>query len=277
MDSRRNFLRGMARAATPGQPAEAPRRQSHPAPEADPAPTAPDRYAVPRAVPEWGAARQGLIGQAEVLVIGAGALAGPVLTYLAGAGVGRLGVVDNAVVAPDDLRADALHFTPDAGVAKAHSAAVKLGFLNPDIVVEPYQVHLDDGNAEGLLSGQHMVVDCSNSERTNAIVADAGHALGVDVVIAFAGSRRGWVLSVGSGLRACPDCVRAESPREGSWLPGPLAGILGSIAAGEALARIGTAPDEVASGKLVRVDASGPDVDAVPWRPRRDCPHGGDR
>ena len=277
MDSRRNFLRGMARAATPGAPSEASRRPAPPSTEADPGPTAPDRYAVARTAPEWGAARQARIDRAEVLVIGAGALAGPVLTYLAGAGVGRLGVVDDAVVTADDLRADALHFTPDAGVAKAHSAAVKLGFLNPDIVVEPYQVRLDVGNAEGLLAGQHLVVDCSNSEDTNAIVASAGHALGAGVVTATAGSRRGWVLSVGFPLRSCPDCVRAESRSDGSWVPGPLAGILGASAAGEALARIGAAPAEAAGGRLIRVDASGPNLEAVPWQPRPDCPHPEDR
>lgn len=277
MDSRRNFLRGMARAATPGRPAETPRRPEQPVSEADAIATAPDRYAVPTAAPEWGAARQARMKQAEVLVIGAGALAGPVLTYLAGAGVGRLGVADDAVVATDDLRADALHFTPDVGVAKAHSAAVKLGFLNPDIVVEPYQVRLEAENAEGLLAGQHLVVDCSNSEETNAIVAAAGYTLGAGVITVTAGSRRGWVLSVGPGLRGCPECVRADAPREGSWVPGPLSGLLGSLAAAEALVLVGSPAVETTTGKLIGADASKPGVDAVPWHPRPDCTHHADR
>lgn len=279
MDSRRNFLRGMARATTPGRLPEAPLRPDPVQPAAAPesASSQPDRYASAIAAPAWGAARQTRIAQAEVLVIGAGALAGPVLTYLAGAGIGRLGVVDDAVVATDDLRADVLHFTPDVGVAKAHSAAVKLGFLNPDIVVEPYQVHLDAENADGLLAGHQLVVDCTNSEPTNAIVAAAGHALGVGVVTTAAGSRGGWVLSAGPGLRGCPDCVRADTPMGGSWVPGPLAGILGALVAEEALARIGTAPADAATGKLIRVDVSVPELDAVPWLPRPDCPHSGDR
>ncbi len=268
----------MARAATP-RPPEAPDRPDrvHPAAAPELASAQPDRYATAVAAPEWGVARQALVAQADVLVIGAGALAGPVLTYLAGAGVGRLGVVDDAVVAADDLRADLLHFTPDVGVAKAHSAAVKLGFLNPGIVVEPYQVHVDAENAEELLSGQQLVVDCSNSRPTNAVVAAAGHALGVDVVTAAAGSRTGWVLSVGPGLRGCPDCVRADTPGDGSWMPGPLAGILGALVSAEALDRIGTAPAGAATGKLIRVDVSGPELEAVPWHPRHVGPHPGDR
>lgn len=268
----------MARAATPHPPQAPPRPDpAHPAAAPESASAQSDRYARAVAAPEWGAARQALIAQAEVLVIGAGALAGPVLTYLAGAGVGRLGVVDDAVVAADDLRADILHFTPDVGVAKAHSAAVKLGFLNPGVVVEPYQVHLDADNAEGLLSGQQLVVDCSNSGPTNAIVAATGHALGVGVVTAAAGSRAGWVLNVGPGLRGCPDCVRDDTPGDGSWVPGPLAGILGALVSEEALDRISAAPAGAATGKLIRVDVSGPELAAVPWHPRHVGPHPGDR
>ena len=77
-----------------------------------------------------------------MLVVGAGALGSPVATYLAGAGVGRLGIVDDGDVELSNLHRQHLHFTPDLGVPKAHSAAAKLGFLNPDIVVEPYQARL---------------------------------------------------------------------------------------------------------------------------------------
>lgn len=275
MDSRRNFLRGMARAATPGRPSEPRPRRDPVQPPAAAHLAEPDRHSAARAAPEWGDERQARISGAEVLVIGAGALAGPVLAYLAGAGVSRLGVVDDALVAPGDLRADLLHFTPDVGYAKAHSAAVKLGFLNPDVVVEPYQVHLDAANADGLLAGQHMVVDGSNSEKTNAIVAAACHRLGVALVTAGAGSRSGWVLAVAAGLRACPRCAGDDVPAAGTFVPGPLAGMVGALMADEALTLLGEAGP--AGGRLVRVDLSGPALSAAPWHPRPDCPHSDDR
>ena len=84
---------------------------------------------------------------ASVLVIGAGALGSPVALYLAGAGVGRLGIADDDDVEISNLHRQLLHFTPDIGVAKVESAAAKLRFLNPEIVVEPYQVRVDAANA----------------------------------------------------------------------------------------------------------------------------------
>ena len=83
-------------------------------------------------------------------MIGAGALGSPVALYLAGAGVGRLGIADDDAVELSNLHRQPLHFTPDIGVPKVESAAAKLRFLNPEIVVEPYQVRVDaDERAPG--------------------------------------------------------------------------------------------------------------------------------
>ena len=82
-------------------------------------------------------------------MVGAGALGSPVAAYLAGAGVGRLGIVDADDVELSNLHRQLLHFTPDLGVPKAHSAAAKLGFLNPEVVVEPYQVRLKQPTPPG--------------------------------------------------------------------------------------------------------------------------------
>ena len=84
-----------------------------------------------------------------MLVIGAGALGSPVALYLAGAGVGRLGIVDDDVVELSNLQRQPLHFTPDLGESKAESAAAKLRFLNPDTVIEPYRMRVDADNAGG--------------------------------------------------------------------------------------------------------------------------------
>ena len=143
-------------------------RDARPAARGAPAPPPPlltdaemERYSRQLVLPEWSEAAQLALREASVLVIGAGALGSPVALYLAGAGVGRLGIVDADVVELSNLHRQLLHFTPDVGVPKAESAAAKLGFLNPEVVVEPYQVRVDETNAAGLVEGQDLVVDCS--------------------------------------------------------------------------------------------------------------------
>ena len=129
-----------------------------------------ERYARQLVLPEWGAAAQLALSEASVLVVGAGALGSPVAAYLAGAGVGRLGILDADAVELSNLHRQLLHFTPDLGVPKAESAAAKLRFLNPDVVVEPYQVRLEEENAAALVEGQDLVVDCSDSFATRYAV-----------------------------------------------------------------------------------------------------------
>ena len=130
-------------------------------------------------LPEWSEAAQLALGDASVLVVGAGALGSPVATYLAGAGVGRLGIVDDGDVELSNLHRQHLHFTPDIGVPKAHSAAAKLGFLNPDIVVEPYQARV---RRPRCVDGQDLVVDCTDSFATRYAVNAACCAAGVPLV-----------------------------------------------------------------------------------------------
>ena len=132
-----------------------------------------ERYSRQLVLPEWSEVAQLALRAASVLVVGAGALGSPVAAYLAGAGVGRLGIADSDVVELSNLHRQHLHFTPDAGVPKAHSAAAKLGFLNPEIVVEPYQVRLEPANVAGLLECCDLVGDCSVSFATRYSVTDA--------------------------------------------------------------------------------------------------------
>ena len=148
--SRRSFFRDLAAAVASANEATEPLRDR---PSRRRRPVAPltdaeiERYSRQLVLPEWGEAAQLALAEASVLVIGAGALGGPVALYLAGAGVGRLGIVDDDAVELSNLHRQPLHFTPDLGVPKAESAAAKLRFLNPDVIVEPYQVRVDAENA----------------------------------------------------------------------------------------------------------------------------------
>ena len=198
-----------------------------------------DRYSRQLVLPEWSEAAQRALGDASVLVVGAGALGSPVATYLAGAGVGRLGIVDDGDVELSNLHRQHLHFTPDLGVPKAHSAAAKLGFLNPEIVVEPYQA----ASTPAMVEGQDLVVDCTDSFEARYAVNAACCAAGVPLVeggvvgLERAGdgdpAGRDGLLPLrvpaaapagrGAELRARPACS------------GPAAGVIGSLQALEAL------------------------------------------
>ena len=144
-----------------------------------------ERYSRQLVLPDWSEEAQIALRDASVLVVGAGALGSPVALYLAGAGVGRVGLVDSDVVEISNLHRQPLHFTPDLGVPKVESAAAKLRFLNPDVVIEPYQVRLDETNAAGLVEGQDLVIDCSDSFATR-------YAVNTGLLRRGRGPRRGW-------------------------------------------------------------------------------------
>ena len=152
-EDRRAFLRGRALGRGDGRGAA---RAGGARPRRD---TEVDRYSRQLVLPEWREAAQLALREASVLVVGAGALGSPVAAYLAGAGVGRLGIVDSDDVEISNLHRQWLHFTPDVGVPKAPSAAAKLRFLNPDVVIEPYQARFEPQ----MLEGADLVVDCSDS------------------------------------------------------------------------------------------------------------------
>jgi adenylyltransferase/sulfurtransferase len=117
-------------------------------------------------LPQWSEAAQLALRDASVLVVGAGALGSPVSLYLAGAGVGRLGIVDSDAVQVSNLHRQLVHYSPDVGVAKVRSATAKVRFLNPEVEVEPYETRLEAGNVGELLEGFDAVVDCSDSFET---------------------------------------------------------------------------------------------------------------
>ena len=143
-------------------------------------------------VAEWSGDAQERLKGARAIVIGAGALGSPVATYLAAAGVGQLGIVDGDVVELSNLHRQPLHFTPDVGQPKAEVAVAKLSLLNPEVLVEAYPVELTAPNAEAIVMGADVVVDCTDSFETRYLVNDACCAQGIPLVeagvVGFEGS-----------------------------------------------------------------------------------------
>src|SRR4051812_42628942 len=188
----RSAAQAAARAALPDDP---------PAPAADDLDL--ERYSRQLVLEGWGEAEQRRLHDSSVLVIGAGALGSPVATYLVGAGVGRVGIVDDDVVDVSNLHRQHLHFTPDVGTPKAQSAVTKLQLLNPDVVVEPYQARLRPDRADGLVAGHDLVVDCSDSFPTRYAVNAACCRARIDLVEGGVVGVAGLVMAIRPGRTAC--------------------------------------------------------------------------
>jgi len=237
-----------------------------------------ERYSRQLVLPEWSGAAQARLKAASVIVVGAGALGSPVLAYLAGAGVGRIGIVDDDVVEPSNLPRQPLHFTPDEGKNKAVSALAKLGLMNPDVLVEPYPARLEDFNAEAIFTGADLVLDCSDTFATRYVVNDACCALGVPLVEAGVLGFDGLVMAIRPGESACYRCAFPVEPAEGSvpscreaGVLGPVAGIVGSIQALEALKLLSDAVPPLLD-RIVQIDARTLEQTIVATSRRPDCP-----
>src|SRR5436309_8449849 len=118
-----------------------------------------ERYARHIVLREVGGPGQAALKAASVLVIGAGGLGAPALMYLAAAGVGTLGVVDNDIVSLSNLQRQIVHFTPDIGRPKVDSAAAKIHALNPHVKFVAHPARLDASNAMALIGAYDLVLD----------------------------------------------------------------------------------------------------------------------
>lgn len=131
------------------------------------------RYARQLILPEVGIAGQKRLSEASVLVVGAGGLGTPALLYLAGAGVGRLGIVDDDVVDVSNLHRQVIHDSAAVGKAKAGSAAARIAALNPHVSVAVHAHRLVADNARSLFDGYDLVIDASDNFPTRYLVNDA--------------------------------------------------------------------------------------------------------
>src|SRR5438445_7655678 len=132
-----------------------------------------ERYARHIVLREVGGPGQAALKEASVLVIGAGGLGAPALMYLAAAGVGTLGVVDDDIVSLSNLQRQIIHTTPEVGRRKVDSAAEQIHLLNPHVLFESHAVRLDANNAMALIGGYDLVLDGSDNFETRYLVSDA--------------------------------------------------------------------------------------------------------
>ena len=143
-----------------------------------------DRYARHIVLPEVGGIGQEKIIKSKVLVVGAGGLGAPLLLYLAAAGIGTLGVVDDDVVDLSNLQRQVIHGTGNIGTAKVESAAGAVAHINPDISFVPHQVRLTAANVDDLIGEYDVIADGSDNFETRFLVNDACHLAGKTLVSA---------------------------------------------------------------------------------------------
>lgn len=237
-----------------------------------------ERYSRQLLMEDWSGAAQERLKAARAIVVGAGALGSPVCTYLVAAGVGTLGVVDGDAVELSNLHRQPLYMTPDIGAPKADVAAAKLGLLNPEVVVEPYPATLDAANAEAIVMGAEVVVDCTDSFESRYVVNDACCVQGIPLVEAGVVGHDGLVLSIRPRESACYRCAFPTAPpererrscREAGVL-GAMAGIVGSIQALEAI-KLLTGTGEPLLDRILRLDGHDMGRTLVATSRRPDCP-----
>lgn len=172
------------------------------------------------------------------VVVGVGTRGQVVAAHLAAAGVGRIGLVDGAFVEERDLRGGPLTFKPDLGSGKADSMAVKLGLINEAVHAEPFPANVDEANAELILQGAHVVVDCTDNGAAHLRINDACVLNDIPLVAGDLTEDGGWWMRPVSGH--CLHAVARESdtPPEGRrWATDAAVATL--LAATQAAAAIG--------------------------------------
>src|SRR5688572_9851840 len=152
-----------------------------------------ERYKRHLVLREVGGQGQQKLKAAKVLVVGAGGLGSPLLMYLAAAGVGTLGIVDDDRVSLDNLQRQIVHDTPHVGATKVASARATIARLNPHVQVEAHPTRIDAGNALDLIARYDVVADGSDNFATRYLVSDACYLAKRTLVFAAVGPFDGYV------------------------------------------------------------------------------------
>jgi adenylyltransferase/sulfurtransferase len=238
-----------------------------------------ERYARHIVLQDVGGPGQQKLKAARVLVIGAGGLGAPVLQYLAAAGVGTLGIVDDDTVSLSNLQRQVIHDTDQLGEPKVASAAEAIARLNPHVKVEPHPVRLQPMNALALVSAYDLVVDGSDNFDTRYLVSDACFYAGKPLVSGAVGRLDGSLTLLKpheKGEDGTPNptyrCIFPEKPPAGllptcaeAGVLGALTGMVGTMQAMEAIKEI-AGFGEGLLGRLLLIDARNMRFETIRYR-----------
>ena len=243
------------------------------------------RYQRHIVLPEIGGAGQQRLKAARVLVIGAGGLGAPVLQYLAAAGVGTIGIVDDDIVSLSNLQRQVIHDTDTIGRPKTQSSAEAIGRLNPHVAVVAFNARLTADNAARLLSDFEILVDGSDNFATRYAAADAAEVARLPLVTGAVGRFDGSV-TVLKPWEDGPDGTRNPgyrdlfpSPPPAGVVPscaeagivGALTGVIGTLMAMEVI-KLVTGAGEPLVGRLLLYDGLAARFDTMRYARRRNRP-----
>ncbi|MCB2100745.1 MAG: molybdopterin-synthase adenylyltransferase MoeB [Rhodobacterales bacterium] len=243
------------------------------------------RYARHILLKEMGGLGQEKLLNARVLVVGAGGLGSPVILYLAAAGVGTIGVVDDDTVDLSNLQRQILHGTADIGRAKVDSAMAAVAAINPDVTVVPHRERLTAANAAQLIGAYDLVADGSDNFATRFLVNDAAYFAGRPLVSGAILRFDGQVATYAPARVAedgthgpCYRCLFREPPPPGqipscaeAGVLGALCGLVGSLQATEILKELMGIGDSL-SGSLMIIEALGTTFRKIAVKADPACP-----
>lgn len=241
-----------------------------------------ERYKRHLILKEVGGQGQQALKRARVLLVGAGGLGSPLALYLAAAGVGTIGIVDDDHVALDNLQRQIAHTTDRVGQPKVNSAAETLTAINPHVTVEPLNLRLDASNALDIIARYDIVADGSDNAATRYLVSDACYFARRTLVFGAVGPFDGYVSTFKPHLRGADGtplpsyrCLFPEPPpaSEGpncaeTGVLGAVVGVIGTLQATEVLKEI-VGLGTTLAGRLLIYDALGARFEnlSVSWDP----------
>ena len=227
---------------------------------------------------EVGVAGQARLRAACVAVVGAGGLGVPVLQYLAGAGVGRLHIIDGDRLEPSNLHRQTWYALADCGKPKAELAAERVRALNPEVALEVHAERLEVASAAARLSRADVLVDCTDNFATKFLLNDLAQALGKPAIFASVHQYEGQLQVVDPRRRgACLRCLWPEATRDGvvgncaaAGVLGPVPGVLGALQALETLKLLLDLPGRLGD-ELLLVDLLGLGTTRLQARRAAEC------
>lgn len=240
------------------------------------------RYSRHILLQEVGGKGQQRLKDSKVLVVGAGGLGSPSAYYLAAAGVGTIGIIDDDVVELSNLQRQILHDTANVGKPKAESAAERLRALNPGVEVHAIKERLDENNVMDLVRQYDVVVDGVDNFPTRYLVNDACVLTGTPLVDAGILRWDGLCITVKPGEGPCYRCLFPEPPPAGmvpscqeAGVIGAIAGVMGTIQALEVI-KLLLGVGETYTGRILMFDALKGEFRELKSERDKNCPVCGD-
>lgn len=238
-----------------------------------------ERYSRHLILKEIGVRGQKKLLAARVLVIGAGGLGSPAAMYLAAAGVGTIGIVDDDVVDLSNLQRQIIHGTGNVGMPKVESAAETVTSINPGVTVKPYHIRVSAGNIAELIAGYDVIVDAADNFSTKFLINDACVLAGKPYIYGGALRFEGQLMTYVPGRGPCYRCIFRDMPAAGevpsckeAGVLGAVVGVIGSMQAVEAVKLI-LGVGKPLTARLMTFDALAMTCRVVPLPEREpDCP-----